>query len=163
MACFIDNRYSLVIIDADMEDAGQYGCHCATLSSTALAEMIMLGNLIAGTTLFYRYILRIFTAHKRSLGQGNIFSSVCQEFCSQGGVCLSACWDTTPPGSRHPPRADTPLHSACWEIRSTSGRYASYWNAIFFLFLGRGRGNKRTEPLPSNRSSRRALPLGKKK
>ena len=30
----------------------------------------------------------------------------------------------TPPGSRPPPS------SACWEIRSTSGRYASYWNAI---------------------------------
>ena len=40
--------------------------------------------------------LVIFTARKRSLGQGNIFSSVCQEFCSQGGVCLSECWDTTP-------------------------------------------------------------------
>ena len=109
MACFIDNRYSLVIIDADMEDAGQYGCHCATLSSTALAEMIMLGNLIAGTTLFYRYILRIFTAHKRSLGQGNIFSSVCQEFCSQGGG-LPQCmlgyhppWKQAPSQSRHPP------------------------------------------------------------
>ena len=34
------------------------------------------------------------TARKRSLGQGNIFRSVCQEFCPQGGVCLSACWDT---------------------------------------------------------------------
>ena len=36
------------------------------------------------------------TARKRSLGQGNIFSSVCQEFYPRGGVCLSACWDTTP-------------------------------------------------------------------
>ena len=27
----------------------------------------------------------IFTAHKRSLGQGNIFSNVCQEFCPPGG------------------------------------------------------------------------------
>ena len=27
----------------------------------------------------------IFTARKRSLGQGNIFISVCQEFCSYGG------------------------------------------------------------------------------
>ena len=95
-----------------------------------------------------------------------------------GGVCLSACWDTHPPGqthpwadppgqtplgqtplgqthpwSRHPPPpgrhplgrnpagqtppwADTPLHSACWEIRATNGRYASYWNAfLFILFL----------------------------
>ena len=28
----------------------------------------------------------LFTARKRSLGQGNIFISVCQEFCSRGGV-----------------------------------------------------------------------------
>ena len=84
----------------------------------------------------------IFTARKRSLEQGNIFSSMCQEFCSQWGVCLSACWDTTPldqvppldqappPRSRHP--HPPPLCSACWEIRSTSGRYASYWNAILY-------------------------------
>ena len=38
------------------------------------------------------------------LGQGNIFRSVCQEFCSQGGVCTIACWDTPPPG----PEADPP-------------------------------------------------------
>ena len=31
----------------------------------------------------------IFTARKRSLGQGNIFSSVCQEFCSQEGGSVS--------------------------------------------------------------------------
>ena len=43
------------------------------------------------------------------------------------------------PRSRHPPtRAGTPRSrhtprsSACWEKRSTSGRYASYWNAILF-------------------------------
>ena len=30
------------------------------------------------------------------------------------------------PGSRSPP----PQHSAFWEMRTTSGRYASYWNAI---------------------------------
>ena len=47
------------------------------------------------------------------LGQGNIFTSVCQEFCPRGeGVCLSACWDTPPradtPGSRHPPQEQTP-------------------------------------------------------
>ena len=54
----------------------------------------------------------IFIARKRSLGQGNIFSSVCQEFCSQG-VCLSTCWDTIPPRTRHPPSgADTLLEQA---------------------------------------------------
>ena len=51
----------------------------------------------------------IFTARKRSLGQGNIFSSVCQEFCPQGGVCLSACLDTPPPQEqRHPPEQTPP-------------------------------------------------------
>ena len=29
--------------------------------------------------------VNFFTASKRSLGQGNIFTSVCQEFCSVGG------------------------------------------------------------------------------
>ena len=69
------------------------------------------------------------------------------------GVCLSACWDTAPPGTRagtplgpgrHPPpgkrqapppgpgRHPPPPSSAYWKIRSTSGRYASYWNAILF-------------------------------
>ena len=38
------------------------------------------------------------------LGQGNIFRSVCQEFCPRGGG-LSA---SITPKSRHPPRADTP-------------------------------------------------------
>ena len=37
-----------------------------------------------------------------------------------------------PPGTRHPPGADTPRCRACWEIRSSRGRYASYWNAILF-------------------------------
>ena len=43
------------------------------------------------------------------LGQGNIFTSVCQEFCPRGeGVCLSACWDTPPP-RRHPPDQTSPV------------------------------------------------------
>ena len=55
----------------------------------------------------------IITARKRSLGQGNIFIGVCQEFCSQGG----STWAGTPPGQGtppqeqthpHPPGADTP-------------------------------------------------------
>ena len=55
------------------------------------------------------------TARKRSLGKGNIFSSVCQEFCPRGGVCLSARWDTTcpPPGGADTHlRADTPQDQA---------------------------------------------------
>ena len=41
---------------------------------------------------------------------------------------------TPPSGQVHPLWAGTPHHgsSACWEIRATSGRYASYWNAFLF-------------------------------
>ena len=50
----------------------------------------------------------IFLPAATKLGQGNIFTSVCQEFCPQGeeGVCLSACWDTPDPQA---PRDQTPL------------------------------------------------------
>ena len=60
------------------------------------------------------------------LQQGNIFRSVCQEVCPQGGggVCLSACWDTHTPLGRHPP---PPADGYC------CGRYASYWNALWWL------------------------------
>ena len=54
---------------------------------------------------------------QRSCGQGNIFTSVC--LSTAGSVCLSTCWDTTPPRadtpweqtpprSRHPPGLSTP-------------------------------------------------------
>ena len=33
---------------------------------------------------------------------------VLMSFCSRGGVCLSACWDTTPPGGTPPREAHTP-------------------------------------------------------
>ena len=43
-------------------------------------------------------------------------------------------WDQAPPPpSRHPPRSSR----AYWEIRSTSGRYASYWNANLFIHCER--------------------------
>ena len=68
----------------------------------------------------------IITARKRSLGQGNIFTNVCQEFCSQiwvpgpgGCLVLGGCvW--------RPPR-----DGYC------CGQYASYWNAFLFLYAPR--------------------------
>ena len=84
-----------------------------------------------------------------------------------GCVCLSASWnglpqEQTPPGSRHPPRADTPRSrhprkqtppgsrhpqsrhplgadtppEADSGIQSTSGWYASYWNAFLLNEMG---------------------------
>ena len=48
----------------------------------------------------------IITAHKRSLGQGNTFAPVCHSV--HRGFCLSACWDSRLPGSRHSPRSRQP-------------------------------------------------------
>ena len=38
----------------------------------------------------------------------------------------------TPPQAGAPPGTRYTRSSACWEIRATSGRYASYWNAFLF-------------------------------
>ena len=38
-------------------------------------------------------------------------------------------------GIPHPPKQTPPPCRACWEIRSTRGRYASYWNTILYLFV----------------------------
>ena len=130
------------------------------------------------------YLKRIYLPAATKLGQGNIFTSVCQEFYPQGegGGGLPQCmlgyitpWSrqTPHPPTRHtPPRADTPADQAhppgpgtppdqthppdqtphrsrhpreadC-SIRSTSGRYSSYWNAFlstigFFYFLSKGK------------------------
>ena len=69
--------------------------------------------------------------------------------CLQGGVCPIACWDThNPPRpeadtlllgpeadtpSRHPPGQQTQPCTVHGGIRSTSGRYASHWNAFVFI------------------------------
>ena len=48
------------------------------------------------------------------LGQGNIFSGVCQEFCSQEGSALLHAG--IPPGKGDPTgKGDPPHYSACWE------------------------------------------------
>ena len=60
---------------------------------------------------------------------------------STGGVCLSACWDTTPPGQTPPPTGQTPPLGRHPLLGRTpppadgycSGLYAYYWNAFFFL------------------------------
>ena len=96
------------------------------------------------------------TTHKQ-ICEGYVFTLVCQSFCSQGGVPGQVHPEAgTPPGQVHPqdrytprqvhpPRTSTPPgkytpldrytpgSSACWEIRATSGRYASYWNAFSCL------------------------------
>ena len=59
------------------------------------------------------------------LGQGYIFTGVCDSVHRGGSASVHAGIPLPGPGS-HP----LPRNRAYLEIRSTSGRYASYWNAI---------------------------------
>ena len=74
------------------------------------------------------------------LRKGNVFTSVCQEFFSQGGGVHQPQADPpdryppgqTPPGQtplmgRHSPDTPPPADGYC------SGRYASYWNALLLI------------------------------
>ena len=76
--------------------------------------------------------------------EGYVFTGVC---LSTVGGCLPHCMlGSTLPRSRHParsthpsqehtpPRSIHPPCSACWQIRATSGRYASYWNAYLLMY-----------------------------
>ena len=62
-------------------------------------------------------------------------------------------WAGTPPGRYTPggtPPRQVPHHpgsSAWWEIRATSGRYASYWNAFLFKILVSDINSAITKPL----------------
>ena len=60
--------------------------------------LVKLTTMIGTINYFFFFSVILFiTVRKRSLGKGNTFSSVCQEFCSQGGV----------PGQVHPPHTGT--------------------------------------------------------
>ena len=98
------------------------------------------------------------------LGQGYVFTGVCDSVHRGGSASVHAGiphppsrrptppradaprsrppWEQTPLEQTPPtpweqtPREQTPSHQcrACWELRPTRGRYASYWNAILFIF-----------------------------
>ena len=54
------------------------------------------------------------------LRQGNIFTSVCQEFCPVGDVCLSACWDTPPPMQTPSPGQTPPQQTPPWRTATAA-------------------------------------------
>ena len=78
--------------------------------------------------------------------EGYVFTPVCQSFCSRGeylgrytpGQVHPFPLTGTPHWQVHSPRAGTPLGryppAVYAGIRSTSGRYASYWNAFLLKF-----------------------------
>ena len=71
------------------------------------------------------------TICRRSLGQGNIFTGVYQSFCRGEGRGVVSHWVQV----MCTPLLDAPPWIHTHPLRSTSGRYASYWNAFLLLFL----------------------------
>ena len=90
-----------------------------------------LEGLLASTDWAHELLWRLFEAllliiiyfYRPHLGQGNIFAPVCYSVHG-GGVPGQVS-----PGRYTPPRE---IHAG---IRSTSGRYASYWNAFLSYYL----------------------------
>ena len=60
--------------------------------------------------------------------EGNVLTSVCQEFVHGVGACMPHM----PPRHACPPWAHMPP-SRYYKMQSTSRRYASYWNVILLL------------------------------
>ena len=96
-----------------------------------------------GLTIHHWYIV---TTRKRSLGQGYIFRSVCQEFCSQGGV-LPQCMLGYPPlgpgtpqeqisQDQAPPEADPPgtVHAGRYGLQVGGILYFHLVLSLFSLF-----------------------------
>ena len=73
--------------------------------------------------------------------EGYVFTDVCLSAGREVSAPLHVGIHTPyPPDQTLPWVVDTPLgsrppHSACWEIRATNGRYASYWNAFLCLLF----------------------------
>ena len=83
--------------------------------------------------------LMIFIFTVRKLRKGNVFTSVCQEFCPQGGGVHRHTLGRHPsadtPLNRHPPGRHTYLGRHPRVDGYCCGRHASYWNAFLFYFL----------------------------
>ena len=110
-------------------------CQDSRLASSLWNMKSNLSTLYWSNQCLYVCIKRwnMFTARKRSLRQGNVFTGF---VCSQEGVGFPACitghmtrgWSASKRGVCLGGWADPPpeIHG----IRSTSGRYVSYWNAF---------------------------------
>ena len=95
------------------------------------------------------FLIIVLLRSATKLGQGNIFRSVCQEFCPQRGeghAWQGACVAGSVRGRGHAWQGGGGIcgkghawlggvHGRYYEIRSMSGRYASYYNAFLFLFF----------------------------
>ena len=71
-----------------------------------------------------RILVLAFLPAATKLGQGNVFTGVCDSVHRGGGVCLSAYRDTTPPREQTPPPgADTPTEQTTAYGQRAAGKH----------------------------------------
>ena len=117
---------------------GIWVSYMLNLGSDSVKRKYMIGFHVSYSLMCKFFIV---TFPQLLLRKGNVFTPVCQSFCSLGG-CLPQCmlgythplvdtpWADTPGADATPPWADTPHPPAEGHCR---GRYASYWNAFLYL------------------------------
>ena len=124
--------------------------HCIHVVRSLLSKTSNLVNISSGSSINLMHLewsgsCTYFNTHNRKITvkepllnlyfcpiPGNIFTGVCQSFCSEGeGVCLSACWDTPPgrytpwqvPQGRYTPQQVHPLDRYTSPAGTPPGRY----------------------------------------
>ena len=126
---------SLIIRDRDSYHLHHHALQkCKTFLSFFFLISEKCSNLIVMTT----QKIVFFTCWVEYLLPPNCFYR-CLSVHRGGSASLHAGIPSPPPGPgilpASPPGANTPpRHRGCWEIRSTRGRYPSYWNAMLFKF-----------------------------
>ena len=140
-------------------------CHGNPPYSNERAVRILLECILVKSVFIYFLFI---TTHKRSLGQGNIFSSVCQEFCPQGGLpqCMLGYHSPqqTPPDQTHTPGADTsqtrhPVTQCILEdmVNKRAVCILLECNLVLFSFFGEILTKLFTKPMDTSTADRNGL------
>ena len=102
-------------------------------------KVVILGNMFEKLLYFLLVLFRkvwYYYRPQRSCGQGNVFTGVCLSTGGRVSASVHAGMPDPPPRTRQTPPRDQadnpPSREADSSIRSTSGRYASHWNAFLF-------------------------------
>ena len=102
---------------------------CEALFTLNIRVCVFLCSLLSNANVKYEHHYR----PQRSWGKVIFSQASVILFTGRGLPQCMLGYHTSPRDQAPPHRPGTPRHRACWEILSTRGRYASYWNAILLF------------------------------
>ena len=137
MNFFHSNSYTATCFNALTALKIKRNFHSVSEVFTLSVEILPIFKILAHGYLMFsvvpvrQYIyLPFFATRKRSLGQGNVYTPVCQSFCSKGEIGFPTC--TGKRGGFPACTGKGGGFPACTGTGKT-GWYASYWNAFLFF------------------------------